>query len=357
MGNAPDLGTRDDREALRSAPPVDGQPSVEECDPDDRGPDSEAPSRRPRCDWRVRLGYIAVGALCALIAIERGSRKLESWVVNHARYRFDARRLFLDERPAWADATILRDARRSAARLNGRSILEPTFDRELRSALADVPWIREVRRIAFGARGVAADVTLRVPVAWLAMDDVPDDGIDVDGIQVDDADGARRGRPAVYVDRHGHLLPFAGRQLRLPGIRSRHASISVAELRVAAREAHEVAQALRRKARASERAKRMWRSWLGVEVHREVRGDGETNTLLTLAFQSATGDVCPVRWGRGQRNARSGDQPLERKVAHLERIFYHHPGWRRIERGNVAFHDPVVVPRDVPGDGVLVNAE
>lgn len=276
----------------------------------------------------LALGLIGFGAA-------RGASALRDWILDHPHYRFAADDVVLVDPPAWSDGTVAATVRSALRPLDGASFVHPAFAAALRGRLAGVPWVRDVTRVDYRAGRVALDLALRAPIARL--------------------DGPAHAEQR-FIDRDGVLLPDAGRWLVVPTVRA-GAALDAHQLRVVARDVARLSRTFRGRAPADARAAMLWSTWAAVDVHVQTRHDGGANTLLSLEFRRADdGGTCRIEWGRGELERRPGDLPFGAKLANLERILYHNPGWRDIERGVVAYLRPAII-RVTPDDAMVVQRD
>ncbi len=263
----------------------------------------------------LALGLVGFGAA-------RGASTLRDWILDHPHYRFAADDVVLVDPPAWSDGAIAASVRSALRPLDGASFVHPAFAAALRARLARVPWVRDVDHVDYRDGRVALTLSLRAPVARI--------------------DGPAGDVPR-FVDRDGVVLPDAGRALVVPMIRSERA-LDPHQLRVVARDVTALSRSLRRRAPNDARAAMLWSTWAAVDVRVQPRDDGGCNTLLSLSFRRADdGGVCMIDWGRGELERRPGDLAFDAKLANLERILYHNPGWRDVERGVAAYLRPAIV--------------
>lgn len=287
-----------------------------------------ASAASPRADFAaafdldrvLRVGYVALAVFLLCFLARRGIDVLRLEALTSPRYAFHPGLVRLTPRPDWVgpgvDAAIL--AR--LAPLAHCSILHPEFGHAFSARLAEVPWIRSVDRISSGEDDVLrAHVRYAPPVARLS--------------------GTRIGSAAAFLDRSGALLPDAGVPLRVPGVRrSDGAPLGPGSRAVAARE---IAYLLARTGGKGP----VWSSLRWLEVVPARRLDGREQRLLYLWFVRSGGDgYCKVAWGRGAAEARGDDPGPDQKLAAVERVLRHYPGWQGIESAVVFASEVAVRP-------------
>jgi len=288
------------------------------------------PVKTNALDRVLRHGYLALAIFLAALLARRGVDAIRDRVIVDPRLAFSPRFLRIHPRPNWAGKRFDTHVIRTLRPLEGCSVVHPDFVETLAATLRQVPWIREVKRVAIhGGHDVHAEVAYRKPLARIT---------DTTAARVEERHG--------YVDDRGRMLPDAGKPLRLPWLRSVDGSPLDPLQRLVA--AQEVAFLLSRTGGRGF----IWSSLQGLEVGSIERLDQGRYTVLDFVFRVADGasegsdgSECRFRWGRGRAEARPADISAEAKFSNLESILGCYPGWRGIRRGVVAFrHASVLDP-------------